>query len=755
VSNGGLPHSSEGANTLPERSPRTDDGCMLAPAPGRASWSGSLLWVCSVLIAIAAAVLTVIAWSDLKPSDAYPSSVLPVAALIYATLGAMVIRRVRNRIGWLLLGEGLGIALLAFTSTYAVVGVLTHPGALPAAKVVGALSEWIFVPILMGLIYLVLVFPTGAPPSLRWRPISTAVIAVAALSLVGFIVTPRQVALPAPGGVSLVFPNPLGIRSLGPGISTTLLGTLSSLSVPSVLLLAAAAVALVARYRSGEPDLRQQIKWMAFATVAWVILQGVLALAQSSGDYESPVSVVTGLASGLVALVLIPIAITVAILKYRLYDIDVVINKTVVFGVLAAFITAVYVAIVVGIGALVGSGNKPNLGLSILATAIVAVAFEPVRERVQHFANRLVYGQRATPYQVLSEFSDRMAGTYASEEVLPKMARVIKEGTGAERAEVWLRSQDELRLAATWPKDSFTDAHALALSDGRLPPFEGHARAIDVRHQGQLLGALVVAKPQSNPLTPAEDKLLFDLASQAGLVLRNVALTSELLARLEELRASRQRLVAAQDEERRRLERNLHDGAQQHLVSLKTRMSLARKLIARDAAVADELLTNLEADASEALETLRDLARGIYPPLLADSGLAVAIQAQARKVSVPVEVHADHISRYPQEIEAAVYFCCLEALQNVSKYAHASSVTVTLQESDLELSFSVADDGSGFDPKTTPKGSGTQNMADRLEALGGTVQINSGRDRGTTVRGELPVQALETARPSRFPTPTQ
>jgi signal transduction histidine kinase len=238
---------------------------------------------------------------------------------------------------------------------------------------------------------------------------------------------------------------------------------------------------------------------------------------------------------------------------------------------------------------------------------------------------------------------------------------------------------------------------------------------------------------------------LTDLASQAGLVLRNVALTSELLARLEELKASRQRLVAAQDEERRRLERNLHDGAQQHLVALKTRMSLAKKLIERDGTKAAELLTNLEADASEALETLRDLARGIYPPLLADQGLAVSLEAHARKVQVPVDVEAHNVRRYPQETEAAVYFCCLEALQNVAKYAEASYVTVTLEESDSRLRFSVTDDGRGFDPATTAKGSGSQNMADRLEALGGSVTIDSGPGRGTTVRGELPVNALETA----------
>jgi signal transduction histidine kinase len=726
-----------------------DDAAMLARNNGSASVAASRLFAGTAVIAVIGAGLVVVAWGDLKPADAYPSPVNLGAAVLYAALGALIIRRVHNRIGWILLCEGLGLALQTATSFYAVVGVLTYPGGLPEAKVVGSLSEWLFVPVSLGLVYLLLVFPTGVPPSSRWRPVATAILAVAAVSLIGFLVTPRQVALPAPGGVSLAFENPLAIRSIPPGISTMLLGTLPGLTVLSVLLLAAATVALVTRYRSGGPDLRQQIKLMAFATVLWVVLQTVLLFSASSGNYSSPVSVVTGLAIALVVLVLIPVAITVAILKYRLYDIDVVINKTLVFGALAGFITAVYVAIVVGIGTLVGSGNKPNLGLSILATAVVAVGFEPVRERVQHFANRLVYGQRATPYEVLSDFSDRMAGTYASEEVLPKMARVIKEGTGAERAEVWLRSQDELRLAASWPEAESHDSHHLALNEGSLMTLDGRHRAIEVRHQGQLLGALLVAKPLADPLTPAEDKLLSDLAAQAGLVLRNVALTSELLIRLEELQASRQRLVAAQDEERRRLERNLHDGAQQHLVALKTRMSLAKRLIERDATKATELLTNLEADASEALETLRDLARGIYPPLLADSGLPVAIEAQARKVPIPVDVQANNISRYPQEIEAAVYFCCLEALQNVTKYAQASGVIVELQESDSQLSFSVTDDGVGFDPETTPKGSGTQNMADRLEALGGTVTVASSFDRGTTVRGVLPVKTLQPMSPPR------
>jgi signal transduction histidine kinase len=223
-----------------------------------------------------------------------------------------------------------------------------------------------------------------------------------------------------------------------------------------------------------------------------------------------------------------------------------------------------------------------------------------------------------------------------------------------------------------------------------------------------------------------------DVASQAGLVLSNVRL-------IEELRASRQRLVAAQDAERRKLERNLHDGAQQQLVALAMKQGLAADLVTKDPAKASAMLTALQNETTEALENLRDLARGIYPPLLADQGLPAALASQARKATIPVEVDADGVGRYPQDAEAAVYFCCLEALQNVTKYAQASRVIVRLSVRDEELAFEVTDDGQGFDPQRTPMGSGLQNMADRLAALGGTVEVRSRRGEGTTVLGRLPV----------------
>jgi signal transduction histidine kinase len=229
-------------------------------------------------------------------------------------------------------------------------------------------------------------------------------------------------------------------------------------------------------------------------------------------------------------------------------------------------------------------------------------------------------------------------------------------------------------------------------------------------------------------------------------MLRNVRLTEELLERLAELQASRQRLVAAQDQERRKLERNIHDGAQQQLVALAVKIRLARQLTPKDPSRAAEMLAQAEGEIGQALEDLRDLARGIYPPLLVDQGLTAALTAQARRAPLPIEVSAEGVARYPQDQEAAVYFCVLEALQNVSKYAGGSRATVRLSQTDHTLAFEVEDDGVGFDPSATSFGTGLQGMADRLAALGGSLEVQSRPGAGTTVTGRLPVESMDPVR---------
>jgi signal transduction histidine kinase len=270
-------------------------------------------------------------------------------------------------------------------------------------------------------------------------------------------------------------------------------------------------------------------------------------------------------------------------------------------------------------------------------------------------------------------------------------------------------------------------------------------RILPVRHQGEVLGALSVSKRPGESLTPTEDRLLGDLAGQVGLVLKNAGLREQLLARLEEIRASRHRLVAAQDEERRRIERNIHDGAQQHLVALAIKLSITESMIGTDTEGERELLAELREDAAGAVEELRDLARGIYPPLLASGGLTIALEAQARKAPVPTSVTADGVGRYSQDAEAAVYFCVLEALQNVAKYAGASRAEIRLAASAHGLKFEVTDDGAGFDPESRGYGTGLQGMADRLHAHGGSLDVRSAPGAGTTVAGRLPCRALEAA----------
>jgi signal transduction histidine kinase len=248
-----------------------------------------------------------------------------------------------------------------------------------------------------------------------------------------------------------------------------------------------------------------------------------------------------------------------------------------------------------------------------------------------------------------------------------------------------------------------------------------------------LLGALSLQKPSIEALTGTEDELLRHLASQAALVLRNAAL-------IDELRASRRRLVEAQDAERRKIERNLHDGAQQQLIALMIQAGLLEES-ADDPAAVRELAPAVKDGLRAALEDLRDLARGIYPPLLADQGLVPALQAQARRATLPVEIEADGVGRYPQDTEAAVYFCALEALQNITKYAGATRATISLACAGGSLRFIITDDGAGFDTAASQHGTGLQGMADRLAALGGALHVRSQPEHGTTISGHLPVAA--------------
>jgi signal transduction histidine kinase len=629
-----------------------------------------------------------------------------VVVTSFSVLGALIAaRRPSNPIGWLFCGVGLSFGLAALSTEWATSAFVERPGMLPFGGFMSWLGTFTWSPgILVLFTFLILLFPDGHLPSRRWRPV--AWLSGVALFLV---VVPIAVTGWAVRGPLLV-----NLSESAPASAPTSFKIGYNLQVAGVLLMfvlgLAAAASLVVRLRRARGDERQQLRWIAFAAAI-----GIACVILTSPLFHLPSAL------GPVGIPLIPAAAAIAIMKYRLYDIDVVIRKTVVLGSIAVFITSVYMALVVGPILLIGSGggSRESVVLSAIAAAVVAVAFQPVRQRANRFADRLVYGKRATPYEVLSEFSGRVGEAYAADDVLPRMAQVLAAGTGAEAAAVWLRVGDELRPTAVWPAE--------ATAPTELPP-----DAVDVLHQGDLLGTLSVAMPPSDPMDPAKRKLVEDLASQAGLVLRNVRL-------IEELRASRQRLVAAQDEERRKIERNIHDGAQQQLVALAVKLRLAGTLATGEGAEKTAAtLEQLQSDAGTALEDLRDLARGIFPPLLADKGLPDAIASQARKSPVPVDIDADNMGRYPQEVEAAVYFCSLEALQNVAKYAHASRASIKLTQINGSLTFEVADDGDGFDPTTTGYGTGLQGMTDRLDALGGSLEVRSAPGEGTAVTGRVP-----------------
>jgi signal transduction histidine kinase len=637
-------------------------------------------------------------------------AVFDIFLLSFPVVGFFVLaRRPDARIAWLMVSMGIGLAVFGPLGAY---GAYAVEHDLPIGPLFLALGGPGWVPFIAISGYLLLLFPDGHLPSPRWRWFSWTCGIGLALVVVFIWFYPGDFADSGYPDIE----NPLGIDALG-GV----LDAFSILLLLAPLLVIGGFVSLVVRLRRTTDDIvRHQIRWLTYSAALIALLYALAFLPGAGNDtwtsFIQNVSVTT--------FVLIPITIGLAILRYRLYDIDVVIRKTVVIAVVVGFIAVVYVAIVAGVGALVGSRSSPLL--SALAAAVVALVFQPVRARARRFADRVVYGKRATPYEVVATFGDQLAGTYASDDVLPRLARVLGEGVGAERADVRFAIDGGFRTVATWPSDA---------------PDVADDIVAEVGHQGELLGALAVSMPANDPIDPTREQLVQDLAAQAGLVLRNERLTQQLRARLTDLQAAQKRLVTAQDEERRKLERNIHDGAQQQLVALQVRQRLAEQLVDRDPAKAKEMLEQLQVDTATALEDLRDLARGIYPPLLADQGLEAALTAQARKSPVPVQVEADDIERFPQQIEAAVYFSTLEALQNAAKYADAKRVSIGLTIEAGSLCFVVDDDGRGFDTTRNGYGTGLHGIADRLEVLDGTLEVESAPGHGTTVRGRIPVES--------------
>jgi signal transduction histidine kinase len=638
--------------------------------------------------------------TELVVLDGWWFRLSPLYALAFVIVGALIVaRRPGNTVGWVACGIGLLTAFYQFGLGYEIFGHYVNKN-LPALGFVQWLEVWEWaLPVVLTLFFLPLLFPDGKPISPRWWWLA-----------------------------------PLVIVGFGLAMFTIYAGQLMGLA-GSIL----AYVSLAIRFRRAGPDVRQQIRWFAFAVLvlALVAISGVVV---GSVVYHNTTVVFNPIFDVLTPLAFTGLAVSIgiAVLRYHLYDVDLFIRQTLVYGTLVALISLVYFGAVVGVGSHLWGIRPGDPGGAVAVGAVIALLFQPVRRWLTRLANRVVYGKRATPYEVLSRFSAQVAGMYATDELPQRMAQVLAEGTGADRATVWLRVGTELRQAAAWPPGGNGPA-SMPIVNGEVASVDGAAESVPVRYQGELLGALAVAKRE--PLTPTEQRLLTDLGQESGLVLKNARLTAELVQRLDELKASRERLVTAQDTERRRIERNLHDGAQQNLVALKLKIALAKNKTATDPAGAQALLDELTGEANGAIETLRELARGLYPPVLAQDGLVAAIEAQARRMPISVEVSGGPLPRYPQETEASVYFCVLEALQNVVKHSGGSKASVRLEATRDRLVFAVCDEGRGLDQSRARSGSGLQNMRDRVEVLGGELDVESTPGKGTQITGSIPVRA--------------
>jgi signal transduction histidine kinase len=527
---------------------------------------------------------------------------------------------------------------------------------------------------------------------------------------------------------------------------------------------AAGIIGLAVRYRAVPPPGQRRIRWLAWgATVAAglsVVAFGLDALVGWPADATAVAALTT---------VLIPIALLAGSSSHLEPAIDPLLVSTISLAGLTALVVAVYLAIVLGLGRVPRDSERTLLVLSMVAAAVCALLYFPVHARLVALAKRLVYRERRAPDEAIRMFGTRMSRAIPLDELLLQLTESLRRTLALTSAEVWTLGSDTLHVAASDPERSRAairlgtaerDAFARAGSTGNawakvwLPEIlrdreNGQVRLAPIVHSGELLGALVAERPAAaQALSDEEERTLIELARQVGLTLHNVRLDSALQASLDEVRrqanelqASRGRIVAASDAARRSIERNLHDGAQQHLVALAVKVRLARQFAERDPDRSRAILEELGGDVDDTIRELRDLAHGIYPPLLADKGLPDALASAARRAALPTTVDGDGIGRYPPEKEAAVYFCCLEALQNAGKYAgDGATAAISLRERAGGLVFEVRDDGAGFDISARRLGAGFTNMNDRLGAVGGTLRVESTPSMGTKVSGAIPLE---------------
>ena len=604
-------------------------------------------------------------------------------AVAFTAVGLYVVwQRPANREAWLFVATGVAQAAMFAARQYGL-----HRPALPASSWIGWLGVWPL-PLVFVLIAVTLMsFPTGRLPSRRWRAV------VGALAVLGVALAAMSALWPVEyDRVPLAAPHPLHLP--GATAATAIHPIAMGVGYPVFQLIW--VMCAIWRLVRAEGDESRQLRWFVCAVAATGAVMAVGLI-----GWGTPVP-------GLLAAPLVPVAAGAAILKYRLYDIDPLINATLVWGAMAAVVTLGYAVIVVAVGSLIGGSGTL---LALLATALVAVAFEPLRRRAQRVADRIVYGRRATPYETLSRLSAQLTGP--SSGLLDGLCATVADGTGARQVVLWKGPADELHAVSAWPAARPGEVRTLdELTLG--------GRAVPVTHGGRTVGALAVTTGARGSLTSQERGLLADVAAQAGLVL--------------ELRASAQRLVAAGDEARRRLERDLHDGAQQRLVTVAMELGALAKAANGATAFADRA----EAARQQLLQAtaeLRETARGLHPAVLTQDGLEAALGYLADRSAVPVRLHIAVDRRLAPAVEATAYFVVSEGLTNAAKHAGARITTVTAELTPRGLLLEVGDDGAGG-AQARP-GSGLEGLTDRLAALDARLIVDSGPG-GTQLRTVIP-----------------
>ncbi len=499
-----------------------------------------------------------------------------------------------------------------------------------------------------------------------------------------------------------------------------------------VLLVLLAVGLLTQRYRRFGREQQRQIAWPLLSA----LLFGFSLMLAVLSDYGQ-VPTVVGLVLFNSTIILLPIAFGIGLLRHRLFDIEVVIRKSLIYGALWLMITLGYGALAAALG--IAAGERLPVAVTIVGTITATLLFQPPRHRLERLANRWVFGERLDGYELLTRFGATLEGTVDPEELVRRIAATVRQGLGVR----WVR-------VSILPGFGVASSTARGVADecGLYDPVDPAASAMLI-HSGEQIGTLECGPKEEGLFVAKDHELLATLSRQAAIAIRKVQLAGELTARLQEielqaceLAASRTRIVQAGEAERRRIERNIHDGAQQQLVALLTKIRLARNQLSRNPQLAETALAELQGEARQALEDLRELTRGIHPAVLSDHGLLEAIEARVTRLPIGVTVEANGMgreTRYSEELEGAAYFFVCEALANVLKHARTPAATVRLSTAAGDLAVEVVDEGCGFEPDRVAS-SGLRGLSDRIEALGGMLQVVSQPEGGTTLTARLPIQ---------------